>query len=313
MILTPIAIDSSWIVLPLGILRSLREFFVPITDKRKMPLCDEITAAFQAEIEARASDPNAMLYKYCSVASAEKIFRNGTVLLNSAASFNDPFELTCKIAWPENEAALRQYINKHASEWPGIVDKNSLYHGILAEKRQCSNNAEIQLEKFIKHDAGISCFSEIRDSILMWGHYADKHKGVCIGFSFLPFCVALADNRLENGEMCNPLQVKYRENYPIFEPFRTSIMREVISVKASCWSYEQEWRIFALNSVGKSQEIPKDVFAVVVFGDQSSKKDRTLLTKLVMQRGYTSIKFLQAKASKDKYELEFSPYDWEHS
>ena len=26
----------------------------------------------------------------------------------------------------------------------------------------------------------VSCFSEKADTILMWGHYADKHKGICL-------------------------------------------------------------------------------------------------------------------------------------
>ena len=36
--------------------------------------------------------------------------------------------------------------------------------------------------KELRNKALVSCFSERNDSILMWGHYADKHKGVCIGY-----------------------------------------------------------------------------------------------------------------------------------
>ena len=34
----------------------------------------------------------------------------------------------------------------------------------------------------IKDNSLLSCFSKTYDSILMWSHYADKHKGICIEF-----------------------------------------------------------------------------------------------------------------------------------
>ena len=36
--------------------------------------------------------------------------------------------------------------------------------------------------KNIRDSALVSCFSKISNSILMWGHYGDKHAGICIGF-----------------------------------------------------------------------------------------------------------------------------------
>ena len=40
----------------------------------------------------------------------------------------------------------------------------------------------IQKVKEVRNNALISCFSKKYDSILMWSHYGDKHKGVCIEF-----------------------------------------------------------------------------------------------------------------------------------
>lgn len=30
----------------------------------------------------------------------------------------------------------------------------------------------------------ISCSSELNNEVLMWSHYREKHKGICIGFNF---------------------------------------------------------------------------------------------------------------------------------
>lgn len=40
----------------------------------------------------------------------------------------------------------------------------------------------IQKVKEVRNNALISCFSKRYDSILMWLHYGDKHKGICIEF-----------------------------------------------------------------------------------------------------------------------------------
>lgn len=40
----------------------------------------------------------------------------------------------------------------------------------------------IQKVKEVRNNALISCFSKRYDSILMWSHYGDKHKGICIEF-----------------------------------------------------------------------------------------------------------------------------------
>ena len=30
----------------------------------------------------------------------------------------------------------------------------------------------------------VACFSETKESILMWSHYADNHKGFCVEYDF---------------------------------------------------------------------------------------------------------------------------------
>ena len=38
------------------------------------------------------------------------------------------------------------------------------------------------IDAFLNLNIGILCLSEVRDSILMWGHYTDSHQGFVIGF-----------------------------------------------------------------------------------------------------------------------------------
>jgi Protein of unknown function (DUF2971) len=83
-----------------------------------------------------------------------------------------------------------------------------------------------------KRDIGIICLSRNWNNLLMWSHYADKHKGVCLGFdipdgSYLD--VRYQPNLLQRHELTdNPEDFANR----------------MLSAKHESWSYEQEVRVF---------------------------------------------------------------------
>ncbi|AYM13425.1 DUF2971 domain-containing protein [Agrobacterium tumefaciens] len=89
----------------------------------------------------------------------------------------------------------------------------------------------------IKSRAGLLCMSETWKEPLMWGHYADNHRGVSLAFEVNP-------NKFR--------QVSYVEERPKLEDFGakkvTDLKGEVIdrisTMKFNQWSYEREWRSF---------------------------------------------------------------------
>lgn len=42
---------------------------------------------------------------------------------------------------------------------------------------------EIEYELIKRYNKGIFCLSERDDSMLMWSHYGDQHRGICLGYS----------------------------------------------------------------------------------------------------------------------------------
>lgn len=50
------------------------------------------------------------------------------------------------------------------------------------ELKEMFTNEIIQKVKEVRNNALISCFSKRYDSILMWSHYGNKHKGICVEF-----------------------------------------------------------------------------------------------------------------------------------
>lgn len=80
--------------------------------------------------------------------------------------------------------------NRHYDSIPGAQALTKFVVRYAAQKGEKSfeelkdkfTNEVIQKVKDTRNNALISCFSKRYDSILMWSHYGDKHKGICIEF-----------------------------------------------------------------------------------------------------------------------------------
>ena len=79
----------------------------------------------------------------------------------------------------------------------------------------------------------VYCVAKRADCELMWAHYADKHKAICIEYMFPDF---LLDKALE---------VSYSEHYPVFYlPDSDKDLRQLLS-KSAAWAYENEYRLIS--------------------------------------------------------------------
>ena len=79
---------------------------------------------------------------------------------------------------------------------------------------------------------GVLCFSEDKTDLLQWAHYADRHKGVCLGFDV-------------SGSEAKFGRVQYvAQRFPFPEPLDEAFMWKLLSTKSEAWKYEKEWRVF---------------------------------------------------------------------
>lgn len=109
----------------------------------------------------------------------------------------------------------------------------------------------------------IACFSENVDSILMWSHYADSHKGFVLEYDFRPILsnpiknvliapVVYDEERLDVSsyvawEFLHLLKVNSKN------PDIASHLKVALH-KSSAWAYEKEWRLIDYPSPGSIKE-----------------------------------------------------------
>lgn len=88
------------------------------------------------------------------------------------------------------------------------------------------------LKQNLAADRGLLCFSRNWTNPVQWGHYADRHRGLCLGFEIPKPCL---------------MRVEYTGKRLVKEAEQTmdrETMRKLLCTKYSHWSYEGEERAF---------------------------------------------------------------------
>lgn len=92
------------------------------------------------------------------------------------------------------------------------------------------------VRKAISKKHGLLCFSGSWSEPLLWGHYADKHKGIAIGFEISNYEILKVEyvGKRVKLELTNDLQ----ENERLF-------LNTLGRAKYEKWTYENEYRLWA--------------------------------------------------------------------
>ena len=149
-----------------------------------------------------------------------------------------------------------------------------------------------QVKNELHKNRGILCFSDKWTNPVMWSHYADKHRGLCLEFEVPDVNLAKVHYRFSRlrAEL-----LQLFDSDPIVEE---KAMLTCLTTKFSHWKYEHEWRCFVdLDTADKKGNYFADFaenlkLAGVIVGPRST-----------ITRGDIEKAFLKAK-------LNYSPYSF---
>ena len=116
-----------------------------------------------------------------------------------------------------------------------------------------------------KEKLRLCSLSKAEDSVLMWSHYANGHRGVVIGVS------------IDNPYNVKPVQYDGLARITSCN-FNAQVTMEILSHKLEVWRYEQEERIFIFNS--KDRYVNVKVESVIA-GRSMSNQDYSSLKDLI--------------------------------
>lgn len=182
-------------------------------------------------------------------------------------------------------------------------------------KKKFINELLPQLKE-MRNKALVSCFSARNDAILMWGHYADKHKGMCIGYKRPTINFYDVEYTTERAKFPLYDLACIVASYIIFDEkpqFESEVMikrgLKIFLTKSKDWEYEKEVRcLFSLTNKHKFEDIgegkflykmPSEIVAIYL-GCKVSNEQKERVLELAKEK---RIKIYQFIESDDKYEL----------
>lgn len=119
-------------------------------------------------------------------------------------------------------------------------ESNDPFELMLIDKRD--KNVRVvatMISDYHNKNTGMLCFGATWSSPVMWAHYADKHKGVCLGFD-------VEDTLLTEVKYTDEkINVKFGAHLPN-HGLSVELLNRVLTTKAADWSYEREFRALAV-------------------------------------------------------------------
>jgi len=153
------------------------------------------------------------VYQLFSEKYAKENLKNQRLKISLFADLNDPFELL--------SVELKKNIRTTFQRWKESINKK---YGVL-------------------------CFSRSWKSPVLWSHYADKHKGICLGFDTPD---TLLKKVIYKGERL-PSDVKKELNEG---NLNGRVEEKLLITKFEHWQYEEEERvILPLDKAYKEKEL----------------------------------------------------------
>jgi len=117
---------------------------------------------------------------------------------------------------------------------------------------------------------GMCAFSEVFNHELMWAHYADQFRGICITYDFFKLRHNLpagtSFSRIYYNEEVPKVGLSKKQNH-------SEIAKTIFSYKNYRWLYEREWRMFA--NKGKVFYKEPRCVARVYIGSRVHKEQRS--------------------------------------
>jgi hypothetical protein len=105
----------------------------------------------------------------------------------------------------------------------------------------CSNEGIRRAVHFVRANMnqsfGMICFSRDWHNPVQWSHYADRHRGICLGFD-------VPDAQLVRVTYSAKRLVADADRLAADQPPDPAMINRVLSTKYSHWRYEQEVRHF---------------------------------------------------------------------
>lgn len=213
--------------------------------------------------------------------------------------FNDPFD--CHLNFDKNipldkyEKCLRWQLKREGRSQKQIendIGKLISHEGIINEEAKNIIDKISESTLDVIKNIGVYCLSEINTNSTMWAHYADNHRGLCLGF-------LISDDGVAEkvSYVAGVPRVKFSE---LFDDESTESDYKWIFSKHHDWKNEKEWRSVVPQG-NKLWPIPGKI-KTVMFGLRMDKGKREIIQTILKKE--CEIQYFETAMNPELLQLE---------
>lgn len=176
-----------------------------------------------------------------------------------------------------------------------------------------NNSNDDALDSLI-HSFALGCFSRVKDSLLMWAHYGDSHRGLCLEYEVTDNDFRTTFMEVHYSDTVPKIDAieRYPADHHLAGALKIDIQKEgmVFTTKSKHWDYEEEVRSLRILEdpalKGEKSKFPGQITSIL-FGLRTTERQITTIDKILCQR--PELEFYRARLKEDSYEIEFERVD----
>jgi hypothetical protein len=194
-------------------------------------------------------------------------------------TFNDPFEF--KLKRSSTPIGLKTLRNKNP-HLENLTDEELIVFAI--------DRYEVKIREM-----GVICYTMSPDNILMWSHYADGHKGICLEF------------KLDEGRTLSDAgiyKVVYDDIYPEIDfenIWHKDRLAKILWTKSKEWASENELRQIRISG-NELVDYPFKLSSIL-FGLKTSDNEKKLIKRILEGNG---VEFKNIKLADREFKLQIT-------
>jgi len=275
---------------------------------------------------------NEVVYKYCDQRGID-ILRHRELKITPPNQFNDPFEFTPRVTCSNPHGEVKRLLRDKntikeiylEAKADGAFVGNfrdfrrrfkkarpALTEPLIAANPTVSAETQNEFQNNVSAELGVLCMSSRRDSIVMWGHYCDKHRGLVVRFD-KSFAVFQSGKGLRRVNYVHE-RIIYDSSWNRGGKEAGDFADQLIFSKNYEWSYEEELRqLFKLEGLrnrpladgaaGYFLPIPHSAIVSVMLGAKSSKQLEEAVNMTLRDRQFAHVIVKRAALHDTKFSL----------
>lgn len=243
-----------------------------------------------------------VLYKYRSFdENGWRMLSELEVFFASPKHFNDPLDTRIPVLY--EQGTYKQMYAKN-------IENLKLIAGNMSRKERKRQAKEMALTAYSNREdpkrreafrkvtademdsmAGILSLAATREQTLMWSHYADGHRGFCIGIDSKKL-LRFADRLAYRGIHLLLDKVRYYSELPKLNPYKmmdSQIFMTKLFCKSQEWTYEKEYRILCGERPDFPLQLTSNILHSVTLGVNCRDEDRQKVINLMNIKEYSAI------------------------